>query len=162
ELAEAWREYRVQREHLGRLEAELRGLDVFDAAGEALREKLAGYTAWRLRLERAVEDAHNALARWREPRERYAAEQARFAQSFADVDALGDNALGAVQERLVRMEQREQAEQSLRALEETFRTVRGSHRRRLGLVWFLGLALGGFLAYALSATAGWVGALAVL
>ncbi|HEY8418428.1 MAG TPA: hypothetical protein VIK93_10400, partial [Limnochordales bacterium] len=162
ELVQAWAECQAQKERLARLEAELQGYDVFAAADEALREQLAGYTAWRLRLERAVEEARAALARWREPRERYAAEQARFAHAFADLNAWGDGALLAVQERLELLERRERAAQSLRALEETFRAVRRRHHTRLALAWLLGLALAGGLAYALHGAAGWASVFAAL
>lgn len=171
ELVREWQAYEAQRERLAALETELEErYGFFAAADPGLRERLAGYTAHLLRLEREVEACQDALAAWREPHQRYGAERDRFEQSFADLAGWGDDAVEAVDRRLALLEQHGAAAARVRALGAELGEARRRHRLATGLLWtggaLMSALLAGLLATRLNPAGpswlGWTGAGAVL
>src|SRR5690606_2939167 len=147
ELVREWQAYEAQRERLAALETELEErYGFFAAADPGLRERLAGYTAHLLRLEREVEACQDALAGWREPHQRYGAERDRFEQSFADLAGWGDDAVEAVDRRLALLEQHGAAAARVRALGAELGEARRRHRLATGLLWTGGALMSALLA----------------
>lgn len=159
ELLREWQAYAAERARLRALEAELAAeYGVFAAADDVQRDRLAHYTAHRLRLERAVEEAHRRLAAWRAPQEEYALEQVRFQEAFADLASWGTDALDQLNARLALLDQRAAGMERLRELAQRLQASRRRARAQQWAVWALGMLAGAGLAALGYRSFGWAGA----
>ncbi len=162
ELAREWAEFQAQKARLAAVEAEMEDYRVFAAAGPTLRERLASYHAHRLQLERELDEARKELARWREPRERYAAQQAEFARAFGDLAAWADGAADIVEAQVTFLKQRDEAAERLRGVQALLETARRRFRTRVAVACSAGLALAGVLGYVVHRSLGLGGVLGIL
>ncbi|MBO8140599.1 MAG: AAA family ATPase [Firmicutes bacterium] len=139
QLAREWREFSGERDRLALLQERLSGqYAVFEQAAPEELHLFQACTKTRQRLLQEVESAELELARCREQRATYQAEEDRFRRSFADVEplaGLGENPVEAVDARLEAFERLWQVEEQLKdARRRLDAAARRSALRRTGIL----------------------------